>query len=325
MYATFRSIRLFPNKILYWALAVSSCLLIACPAHAQIVGSATGVIDLQLDPGRDLNWEGEPTVIQAETIPVGLYDRIESIDGAGYDFVGGLSRIDYEYMPIGLSEAWFLVHATADTLGQLDGGGGSASVDVDLTIPAPFYYRFEGELLDSPVYFEVSFAQESAYAARDPYFGEIYGTFPVIYYEEEGQDPHPVGWDTYVDEGILPAGTYEMNVRALSSVHGRYMVGLDTIGEARLHIRMLGDANQDGYVGINDLNAVLNHWGRDVPDGVTQFGDLDCDGYVGIADLNAVLGSWNLDVRPEDHVVPEPLSAVAFGLSGLVLFVCRNS
>jgi hypothetical protein len=66
-----------------------------------------------------------------------------------------------------------------------------------------------------------------------------------------------------------------------------------------------GDLNDDGFVGIEDLNLVYGNWNQTVPPadpradvaGGGPTGD-DPDGTVGIADLNAVLGNWNAGDRP---------------------------
>ena len=63
-------------------------------------------------------------------------------------------------------------------------------------------------------------------------------------------------------------------------------------------IGLPGDLNGDGFVGIDDLAAVLNHWNQNVTPGDTLAGDATGDGYVGIDDLNTVLGNWNAGTPP---------------------------
>jgi hypothetical protein len=74
--------------------------------------------------------------------------------------------------------------------------------------------------------------------------------------------------------------------------------------------RLPGDLDGDGFVGINDLNAILPNWNQSVSHGDPLAGDTNGDGFVGIEDLNAVLGSWNTGTPPglsgDSAVIPEP-------------------
>jgi hypothetical protein len=78
-----------------------------------------------------------------------------------------------------------------------------------------------------------------------------------------------------------------------------------------------GDLNLDGFVGIQDLNAVLGSWNQTVPLGALS--DPSGDGFVGIEDLNVVLGNWNAGTPPSTGaVVPEPSTALSLmALSGI--------
>jgi len=87
---------------------------------------------------------------------------------------------------------------------------------------------------------------------------------------------------------------------------------------------LLGDLDEDGFVGINDLNLVLGNWNQTIIDGnAPQFGDLNFDLFVGIEDLNIILGNWNQGTPPANIAVPEP-GAVAFvGLATLAFGIRR--
>ena len=54
--------------------------------------------------------------------------------------------------------------------------------------------------------------------------------------------------------------------------------------------RKQGDVNQDGTVNIDDIFAILGHWGPARPNGWAA--ELTGDGQVDIADIFAVLGYW---------------------------------
>ncbi len=87
---------------------------------------------------------------------------------------------------------------------------------------------------------------------------------------------------------------------------------------------VFADPNLDGFVGIDDLDIVLNHWNQTVTAGDILSGDLDGDGFVGLNDLDAVLNNWNAGTLPPEtaNVIPEPSSV---GLMLLSVFgICRR-
>ncbi len=281
--------------------------------HAQIVSDVSGVIDLRLNPFYDtaIVWseeEGKNIVVPDdglhEIVPVGFSNISASIDGNGSFSSHGLSAIDYGYQPINPAKAQFNFLATAQTQDDPDGGGGSSAIDINLTIAAPFRYRFEADAIDVFTAYRVAFNGVSA-EAKYSQTHRITGTFPVIFVDD---DPSPRDWDTYVDEGILPAGTYNLSLSTYSSF-SRSFIPLNSKGSATLLIQLLGDTDLDGTVGTQDLNNVLNTWNQTTPAGNPLIGDLNNDGFIGIADLNQVLAAWNADVRPPQPVavnVPEP-------------------
>ena len=80
-------------------------------------------------------------------------------------------------------------------------------------------------------------------------------------------------------------------------------------------IFLQGDANGDGFVGADDLVAVLTYWGQTDP----PMGDLSGDGFVGADDYVEVLTYWgngSVSVPPEP--VPEPAAFAVLLLSALV-------
>jgi hypothetical protein len=79
-----------------------------------------------------------------------------------------------------------------------------------------------------------------------------------------------------------------------------------------------GDLDQDGFVGITDLNLVLGDWNAGPP--TDPKADPSGDNFVGIEDLNTVLGNWNAGTPPTVATVPEPLTGVVLAcLLGLPL------
>ena len=296
--------------------------MISCgPTYGQIVDNITGDINLQL-----FNFHTQEPDDEA-TIPAGFDAIHHSIDGAGYPFAGGNSEFYYNVLEDGPARTWFYTNTIAETLEPSYGGGGQALLDIDISVPVPFCYRLEADETEGfPYYYEVSFNEVSAYAAADPYYldgGWAYGTFPLIYAEVSPDQFHSVGWYTYVDQGILPAGTYQFTTQAKSTLH-HSSTPFNSSGVATLLIQMLGDSNLDGFIGLDDLDAVLNRWNDLVPAGQVQFGDHSLDGFVGLDDLDMVLGSWNADIRPGSSMVPEPGSALLVGMCILVWTTRRS-
>ena len=79
-----------------------------------------------------------------------------------------------------------------------------------------------------------------------------------------------------------------------------------------------GDLNGDGYVGLDDLQPILDHWNQDVTPGDLTAGDVTNDGYVGLDDLQPVLDHWNESASPAVSV-PEPAALTLMVLSGAAL------
>lgn len=72
---------------------------------------------------------------------------------------------------------------------------------------------------------------------------------------------------------------------------------------------LTGDLDNDGFVGITDLNIILSNWNLTAPTG-SPLADPTGDGFVGIEDLNTVLGNWNAGSPPSaGAVIPEPATA----------------
>ena len=81
-----------------------------------------------------------------------------------------------------------------------------------------------------------------------------------------------------------------------------------------------GDLNGDGYVGLDDLQPILDHWNQNVTIGDASMGDIagpsgsGPDGYVGLDDLQPVLDHWNEGTLPTPSSIPEPATLALLGM-----------
>ena len=90
---------------------------------------------------------------------------------------------------------------------------------------------------------------------------------------------------------------------------------------------LTGDLDGDGFVGLDDLDIILNHWNQNVTIGDPLMGDItgvggSPDGFVGLDDLDVLLNNWNAGTPPagQDVAIPEPatLALLAIGASLLI-------
>ena len=103
---------------------------------------------------------------------------------------------------------------------------------------------------------------------------------------------------------VVLTGTLQINEE--NQLEGGTIFGADdfTFGVPQ---GFLGDLDGDGFVGLNDLDIVLNHWNQNVTPGDHTLGDPNGDGFVGLDDLDILLNSWNAGTPPAPgNAVPEP-------------------
>lgn len=296
----------------------------------QVVTEVTGTIDLIQEPfhsyvpvwsDEDGGWIQIPSEPQHAVYPVGMSAISVSFDGDGYYSTGGLSQIEYNYASDTPGEARFDIFSFAESFDEDEGGGGEAYISFDFTTAAPVRFHFMADTTRDNYSYMVSLNDRYAYASN--FRGTLDGTFPPIY---EYGNPLPTNWGTYIDEGVLPAGTYQVWIKAHATKYQTY--GYQSEGTASLTLQLLGDTNLDGVVGLEDLNTVLANWNATVPPDGSLTADLDGDGFVGITDLNAVLAGWDNDVRPASQTVtiPEPVTAtLLLALSPVLLGRTRMS
>ncbi len=59
---------------------------------------------------------------------------------------------------------------------------------------------------------------------------------------------------------------------------------------------LAGDLDYDGFVGLSDLDLILNNWNNYVRD--NHIADTNGDNFIGLADLDTVLNDWNKGTPP---------------------------
>jgi len=148
-------------------------------------------------------------------------------------------------------------------------------------------------------------------------YGGYFDNYPQLYSS---------GWgilgdgNVNLNRGIVYIGDYagDLAVYIHDDFGGQNVYSFDLI----FSIPMIpGDLNDDGFVGGEDLNIVLNNWGSVVNIGNLLKGDFHNDGFIDGIDLNGVLCNWGNCIPPT--AIPEP-STVMFISIGFVLRIIKN-
>ncbi len=84
-----------------------------------------------------------------------------------------------------------------------------------------------------------------------------------------------------------------------------------------------GDLDGDGFVGLSDLDIILNNWNQTVPP-IHEYADPSGDGFVGLDDLDIVLNNWNRGIPPVASSIPEPSTLAVLALIGAVSITRRR-
>jgi hypothetical protein len=114
-----------------------------------------------------------------------------------------------------------------------------------------------------------------------------------------------------VSGGSLGVRIFLLNDTLLTNNNDALWNTLQFAFHTLLNINENGDVvvgDQKPWTGTSTIGTenVLGNWNQTVPPGDPS-ADTDNDGFVGIADLNEVLGNWNAGTPPSDSAaVPEP-------------------
>jgi hypothetical protein len=115
---------------------------------------------------------------------------------------------------------------------------------------------------------------------------------------------------------LLSANVYAFSITS-APLDGTVVSG------ATFQVRPVGDLNDDGFVGLDDLDVILNHWNQSIAPG-GPLADPSGDGFAGLDDLDIVLNNWNAGTPPASTDVPEPVTGVLLVLSAPVWLLKRR-
>lgn len=144
--------------------------------------------------------------------------------------------------------------------------------------------------------------------ATDPGASDTIQKWRILWGDEApGADPQEIDVvasnpsDLTVAHQYLTAGNYDVVIQAMDN-EGAW-TGLELPA---------GDLDEDGFVGLGDLNIVLLNWNQNVPPADPR-ADPNGDGFVGLSDLNVILLNWNkssfsFEMAVSDETSPAPLT-----------------
>ena len=179
--------------------------------------------------------------------------------------------------------------------------------------------------------FEGGWAQDSGTGIPDPQDQSmipIFNTFGASdIWSWSGSMTH--NWYAATEPGDYFA-TYEVYVGdALGTMNTTYTPAQVTFEFTNAIQTLYGDLNSDGYVGLDDLQIILDNWNQTTTQGDPLTGDPSGDGYVGLDDLGPLLDNWNAGtppLPPPDVVsaVPEPATGLVWIGVAMGIAACRR-
>ncbi len=134
----------------------------------------------------------------------------------------------------------------------------------------------------------------------------------------------PVTTIDFVAADVFSFGPTDIPTDGVNSLNNDLSTGINSPTNYAGQVGLLGppslpgDLDDDGFVGINDLNIILAVWNQNVPPADPR-ADPSGDGFVGIDDLGSVLGNWNAGSPPANSAAPEPATLTLLMLAGTTL------
>ena len=158
-------------------------------------------------------------------------------------------------------------------------------------------------------------------------FGEETGLRDVYVYKNSGQlyETTLVGTETatYTKDSIaFDRGDYIDFAVGPHDTWGADWTSVAAIIEFNAILPVLGDLDDDGYVGGHDLDIVRVWWGYEVTPGELVLGDPSGDGFVGGDDLDIVRANWGQGTPPVPRAIPEPGSITLILCGVIASLIC---
>jgi len=156
------------------------------------------------------------------------------------------------------------------------------------------------------------------YIFADSVSGNIWAIDPADFATFDPNDPDAT-LISLNDDFAPQDGSYTSIVSFAQDEQGNLLIvdnGYDDAGIGGHIFRLTpdpipGDLDGDGFVGLSDLDLILQHWNQTVPP-ADPLADPTGDDFVGLDDLDIVLQNWNAGVPPSTNTnIPEPTT---FGL-----------
>ena len=141
------------------------------------------------------------------------------------------------------------------------------------------------------------------------------GSEPTLFV---GRQSWPDPDDERLDGAVADLAYYDV---ALSEEYVNYIMN----NGAGVEGPVIGDLDDDGFVGASDVDVLRTFWGQSVTPGDVLSGDPSGDGFCGVDDFDVVRDNWGQGTPPAEGAlgVPEPGSLALVVLGALVLLVSR--
>jgi len=290
-------------------------------ASGSLSGQFDNVIGADFAPGKmfDLNYNAGNLVLEViglDTVNTitdfevdeGYFPNNATFSGSNIGIIGATAdRVETEAQQgIGSQEiiidgeegGWFFRHVAG--IGAVADPAGNLPID---TVGSVGFW-----LMTTTPGMEVSLTVDDPGTADRGLFKPVIADGQWHAYEWDLEDD--AQWEGWVTgDGIISGLTTTLDSLQFTGA-GDAVIYLDSITYNLLgsidDTPLVGDLDGDGFVGLNDLDLILNNWNQTIPPG-NPLADPTGYGFVGLADLDIVLNNWNTGTPPTGQAnIPEP-------------------
>ena len=307
-------------------------------ATVYSIGTLTVAGDLQTEQGDPADWDvANSSLVMSESGGVHTVAVSNLADGVAYDFT---IYNDAGSPPVGPGSP----QITPNNITMYGDADGNATITVDTNVtnlqnnPAVW-----ADFDNAPLQVVGDFMDEAGGLAdwdpADPAFamtadGNGYYTFDAVISTPgayQFKATFGAGWDDQVGTDGFSDNASAFGFETTTADEAiTLFVDLANRTLGLVSASIPGDLNGDGYVGLDDLQPILDHWNQNVTVGDASMGDIagpngsGPDGYVGLDDLQPVLDHWNEGILPTPSAIPEPAGIALLGL-GLAAVIKRRA